>query len=273
MRKSKYWVQTLAVALAVAGAANQARATLYKIGGTVGTDLQSGWNLNIDGNQDGGGNALVGNIKLIPDTGSTINTVCLDVRGTVYLGQKYDFLTKSFNGQDGLNPNWGWGNGPGNPALTPAQKVIASAAIQNAAYVFDKHSLVLTGTSLSDKAALQLAVWEALYDTGNLLGYSFATTGAAATAGRFEASGSSLAVATALDWLTADLGLDGKKSHKQYSGDLLQPWLNGSANTAAQEMMGTLAAVPEPSTIIAGALLLLPFGASTLRFVRKNRAA
>jgi hypothetical protein len=31
--------------------------------------------------------------------------------------------------------------------------------------------------------------------------------------------------------------------------------------------------VPEPGTMIAGALLLLPFGASTLRFVRKNRTA
>jgi hypothetical protein len=34
----------------------------------------------------------------------------------------------------------------------------------------------------------------------------------------------------------------------------------------------TLAApVPEPTTVIAGALLLLPFGASTLRMLRKNR--
>jgi hypothetical protein len=31
--------------------------------------------------------------------------------------------------------------------------------------------------------------------------------------------------------------------------------------------------IPEPSTMIAGALLLLPFGVTTLRFVRKNRAA
>ena len=29
----------------------------------------------------------------------------------------------------------------------------------------------------------------------------------------------------------------------------------------------------EPTTMIAGALLLLPFGASTLRYVRKNRRA
>jgi hypothetical protein len=34
-----------------------------------------------------------------------------------------------------------------------------------------------------------------------------------------------------------------------------------------------LTAVPEPTTVIAGALLLLPFGASTIRFLRKNRAA
>jgi hypothetical protein len=31
--------------------------------------------------------------------------------------------------------------------------------------------------------------------------------------------------------------------------------------------------VPEPTTMVAGALLLLPFGASTLRILRKNRAA
>jgi hypothetical protein len=30
--------------------------------------------------------------------------------------------------------------------------------------------------------------------------------------------------------------------------------------------------VPEPTTIIAGALLLLPFGASTLRILRKKHA-
>lgn len=34
----------------------------------------------------------------------------------------------------------------------------------------------------------------------------------------------------------------------------------------------TYLAVPEPSTVIAGALLLLPFGASAVRILRKNRA-
>jgi hypothetical protein len=34
----------------------------------------------------------------------------------------------------------------------------------------------------------------------------------------------------------------------------------------------TLAPIPEPTTLISGALLLLPFGASTLRILRRNRA-
>lgn len=35
----------------------------------------------------------------------------------------------------------------------------------------------------------------------------------------------------------------------------------------------TISAVPEPTTMVAGALLLLPFGASTIRILRKNRTA
>jgi hypothetical protein len=36
---------------------------------------------------------------------------------------------------------------------------------------------------------------------------------------------------------------------------------------------GSISAVPEPSTVVAGFLLLLPFGVSTLRILRKNTAA
>jgi hypothetical protein len=37
--------------------------------------------------------------------------------------------------------------------------------------------------------------------------------------------------------------------------------------------MSVASVVPEPTTMIAGAMLLLPFGASTLRILRKSRAA
>jgi hypothetical protein len=43
----------------------------------------------------------------------------------------------------------------------------------------------------------------------------------------------------------------------------------GEQHYLNQDVLGI---VPEPTTIIAGALLLLPFGASALRIVRKNRA-
>jgi hypothetical protein len=43
-------------------------------------------------------------------------------------------------------------------------------------------------------------------------------------------------------------------------------------NDLVVEVSG-VAPVPEPATMLAGALLLLPFGASTIRILRKNRAA
>jgi hypothetical protein len=47
-------------------------------------------------------------------------------------------------------------------------------------------------------------------------------------------------------------------------------------DSAGQGFFGpnlSFSTVPEPTTMIAGALLLLPFGASTLRILRKNRTA
>jgi hypothetical protein len=42
---------------------------------------------------------------------------------------------------------------------------------------------------------------------------------------------------------------------------------------APGQVQDQLVIVPETTTLIAGVMMLLPFGASTLRFVRKNRAA
>jgi hypothetical protein len=48
-----------------------------------------------------------------------------------------------------------------------------------------------------------------------------------------------------------------------------------NGNIAQELLLRTTDAdpVPEPTTMVAGVLLLLPFGASTLRVLRKNRAA
>jgi len=48
---------------------------------------------------------------------------------------------------------------------------------------------------------------------------------------------------------------------------------NDYANSVAIDNLNMTAPVPEPTTMIAGALLLLPFGASTVRILRRNRTA
>jgi len=53
-------------------------------------------------------------------------------------------------------------------------------------------------------------------------------------------------------------------------GNNLPVTINGTTYYASQDQ---LAIVPEPTTMIAAALLLLPFGASTLRILRRNRMA
>jgi hypothetical protein len=242
----------IAVSLAALGVVNQANATWYTIGDG---GLEWGWNLNIDGFQHGGG---VGGIEIKPTDGlgNTYITVCTDISGNVTLTSKYDFKSIPFKGQYGLNPNWGY------KSDTTADPDKAYAAIQNAAYIFDKNKDVLyaTGTgSTVYKAALQLAVWEALYDTGNPAGFSFTKPG------RFEASGSSAAASIALDMLKA------LPSTTEYSGNLLQTFIGTEPNIAVQELIGILTPVPEPTTVLAGALLLLPFGVITLGKMRKNR--
>jgi hypothetical protein len=218
---------------------NQSSAALYTIsdGG-----LQNGWNLYIDGNQDGGGNALVGGIRLteVGNPANTFVSVCTDIKGVVYLGSSYNYVAYPFAGQTGLNPTWG---------NTPA---FAGQAIQNAAYIFDQHKTVLNGNDNAQKAALQMAVWEVLYDTGNQYGYNFYTQG------RFQIgnSGQTLNTTTvlnmAMSWITTDLGQNGNKIHAQLNGDLLKPVNpDGSFNVNVQEMLRTTA-VPEPSTVLSG---------------------
>jgi len=53
-----------------------------------------------------------------------------------------------------------------------------------------------------------------------------------------------------------------------FHGD--NPWVQPNQNVLAQFDI-TQVPVPEPTTMIAGALLLLPLGASVLRILRKNR--
>jgi hypothetical protein len=72
----------------------------------------------------------------------------------------------------------------------------------------------------------------------------------------------------AIDWVEASA----------YSGTYAaffgpQIGMSGTSETTFTVSEIELQIVPEPTTMIAGALLLLPFGASTLRLLRKTRKA
>ena len=58
----------------------------------------------------------------------------------------------------------------------------------------------------------------------------------------------------------------------QVALDFFQTTPNGSQSSPIIDDV-TLSTVPEPTTVVAGAMLLLPFGMSTLRMLRKNRTA
>jgi hypothetical protein len=92
------------------------------------------------------------------------------------------------------------------------------------------------------------------------------------------------AVVTAANvrWSTTAFLQDGKQSIVLGFSSLLGPtWGNGqAADSVPPSPWDTVTGgtfipvpVPEPTTMIAGAMLLLPFAASTLRMVRKNRTA
>lgn len=50
-------------------------------------------------------------------------------------------------------------------------------------------------------------------------------------------------------------------------------WADNDVNGLIDTVTVDICAVPEPTTMLAGALLLLPFGVSTLRILRKKRVA
>ena len=271
-RKSGRTIQTLALALGVGGLVSVASASVtYQInnGGLESFDVA------IDGTAING--ALAGGIQINRVSGDTSMpssyvTVCTDIQGTLYLGRSYtyDTPTTPFSGQTGVNPTWGAVNTPAYLGSSSANTANAAQAIQNAAYLFYTFGQ-LTGTGLGgttdERAALQLAVWEALYDTtaaGTVTGTRFAVSG-----------GDANAINQASIWISA-LNSQVNAGNFGYTGYLLYPDpLNvaNNNNEPPQELLIGANPVPEAPTVIAGALLLLPLGASAFKILRKNRTA
>jgi len=138
--------------------------------------------------------------------------------------------------------------------------------IQNAAFLWNTYgmNIVNHGTDKNDQAAaLELAIWTALY---NSTGYG-ALAGNVWSPPTAEMGSGAGSVKAYYDSYIADLTDGG--AIPLYTGNILR---GTSYNQLGQQqdllMLGT--PIPEPTTIIAGALLLLPFGASTVRAWRRR---
>jgi hypothetical protein len=155
----------------------------------------------------------------------------------------------------------------GAPGHNPPAWAIGTqgdAGIQNAQYLWRLFSpTVIASGGAAQGAGLSLAMDTALYDS---TAYGTYNAGSA----HFQVtSGLSGAVLTAYNTYLAALS-PAAVSANQGNGYILRNTVNAGAG---QDLIWNVTPVPEPTTMIAGALLLLPFGASTLRVLRKNRTA
>jgi hypothetical protein len=145
------------------------------------------------------------------------------------------------------------------------------SGIQNAQYFWRSFAPTIIASGNADQGArLELAMWKALFDStdhGTLGGTSFSVT-----------TWASAGAQTAYDTYLAALSFDAVNGH-QSDGNILRDALYASSEGtqfmpgAGQDLMFNTTPVPEPTTIVAGAMLLLPFGAGTLRILRKRRTA
>ena len=185
----------------------------------------------------------------------TIGTFCTDAGITWQSGSASSpvgYTATAFAGAAGIQPSW---------SVNPQ-------AIQNASYLYNQYYIpaVNANTLTADQAAgLQLAIWKVLYDTaasGSVGGTSF-SSGA-----KFLAYGfGNIAMNDAAGYITdVNTARSGGWNFSQYT----DTWLKPNANNSQGLIWNNTTPVPEPTTMIAGALLLLPFGASTLRILRRR---
>lgn len=217
-----------------------------------------------------------GLIKLSPilannTLGKQFTTVCLDV-GNYLVDANNQPQTKLYSkvtgaGLTGINPEWG--NQPSSENAALAIKKAASIA----KYFNDTY--VKNNTAQADHwQALQLVVWEALYDTPQGLNLAKETPEK-----RFSVNTTlSTTERQVADALIAYGNSAVLPANLEYS--ILVPVKKSETDgfyyaVNNQELMfdfGTITVVPEPTTYLAGALLLVPFGVSTLRLLRRKPA-
>jgi hypothetical protein len=132
--------------------------------------------------------------------------------------------------------------------------VVNGSAVNNAGEVAWLLANYASTGQGAEEVALQAAIWHVIYNgsAGYAMNHTVSLDTSVATSDEVTdynnmlgALGSNTGNAASFAWLT------------------LNP----------DDQVQGLVAVPESTTILAGAMLLLPFGASTMRFLRKSRVA
>ena len=197
-------------------------------------------------------------------------SVCVRPAGLLD-GGLHTYNSYSFSeANPGIYPSaWAWGvDNKGVPQYW---------GINNAAYLWSQYGMGIVnnpGTTGNQRAAaLEFAVWTALYDSTGY-GQLGGAVWSAPTGQMGSASDSNSTLYWYNTYVTALTGPLGP-THAVYTGNILESTIagNGSQSGGSQEFLLLGTPIPEPTTMIAGALLLLPFGASTLRILRRGRAA
>ena len=244
----------LGLVLLGVGITSSARATIsYEIS-NAGLEAV---NVSFDGTAYNG--VLAGGIGINSTSGNTV-AICTDFLGSLYLGNTYTYnsaVSVYTPGLTGVAPVWGADSGATTPTL----------ALENAAQLFNNNVAVLTGNNTAAKAGLQLAIWDALYNT---------TGQGTVTGTRFSFGAGTAADAYASIYLSGLVDPSTLASDALSSVGFLIPNPDTAANgqnpdgSVPQELL-VATPVPEASTMIAGALLLLPFGLCSLKSLRKTR--
>jgi hypothetical protein len=125
----------------------------------------------------------------------------------------------------------------------------------------------LTGQTLPNVGLLQQAIWYFQHQI-TAPGDSPPTYNPPPVNPFVTAAEGAVGAAAAFNPANGKWGVNLLELYNPGNTDGLQPYWDNSSDRQFQ-----LTVVPEPTTLIAGALLLLPFGASTLRILRRKHAA
>jgi len=186
------------------------------------------------GNDNGGGAIRASTSNL-----GTFDTFCLNSGIPIQAGVVYNFIT----GPSAI---------PGAPS-TVALPVPNPVSI-GTAWLFSQFAHNAVGFQQGSAAianGIQAAIW---FLEGDVYGVDNAFVQAARTA---------------LGYNNTQLMGDANGAYGVFAINVYDS--NGSSTSPNKQPL--LGIIPEPSTVIAGALLLLPFGVSTVRILRKNKSA